>query len=135
MVHKQDIPFLVATAVETSCRHWRHEHVAVVWHIPQLARMETFRGGKKRQMLDMFGPWTPVGIAPNRDCTLPTPLVLVEDILECNFEWTAEGTMPYDIFDCLRRDHEIDVTGLSTSLTHRGNLYRSYALLRGQVAG
>ena len=135
VVHKQHIPFLVATAVETSSRHWRHKHVAVVWHIPQLAKMETFRSGKKRQMLDVFGPWTPVDIAPNRDCTLPTPLVLVEDILECNFEWTAEGTMPYDIFDCLRRDHEIDVTGLSTSLTHRGNLYRSYALLRGQGAG
>ena len=94
--------------------------------------METFRGGKKRQMLDVFGPWTPVDIAPNRDCTLPTPLVVFEDILECNFEWTADGTMPYDIFECLRRDHKIDVTGLSTSLTHRGNLYRSYALLRGE---
>ena len=60
-----------------------------------------------------------------RDCTLHNPFEVFEDIVECNFEWTLEGTVPYDIFDCRWRDHHIDVTSPSTSLTHRGNLHRS----------
>jgi hypothetical protein len=46
---------------------------------------------------------------------------------------SSDATLPYDVFDALRSHHGIDVTGLSVSSTHRGNLYRSYALLGGRV--
>ena len=53
--------------------------------------------------------------------------------IECNFDLGNEGTLPYDVVDALRQQHGIYVTGLSTSRTHKGNLYRSYALLGGRV--
>jgi len=53
--------------------------------------------------------------------------------LECNFELSEAETLPYDVFDALRTLHNIDVTGFTFSMTHKGNLYRSYALLGGRV--
>ena len=94
------------------------------------------RGGRKKDVLDIFGSWTPMedfSIAALRQASLPHPLVNSDDILEWNFEWGPEHTIPYETFDALRLRHGIDVTGLNLSLTHRGNLYRSYALLRGAV--
>lgn len=66
------------------------------------------------------------------EASLPSPLVSVDDILDWNFEWGPDHTIPYETFDALRK-HDIDVTGLNFSLTHRGNLYRSYALMRGSA--
>ena len=68
-----------------------------------------------------------------RTCCLPQPRVALPQILECNFDLTEQGTLPYDVFDALRTQHDIDVTGFSSSLTHKGNLYRNYALLGGRV--
>ena len=60
---------------------------------------------------------------------MPSPVVHLSDILECNFDLSSDKTLPYDVFDELRSHHGIDVTGLSVSSTHPGNLYSSYALL------
>ena len=112
----------------------RAHDVAVVWYAPGLASAETFRSGTKKKLLDIFGPWTSLHtltLAEGRARNLPAPVVNLADILECNFALSSDGTLPYDVFDALRRQHGIDVTGLSMSSTHRGNLYRSYALLGG----
>ena len=66
-------------------------------------------------------------------CRLPQPVVALSQVLECNFELTDEGTLPYDVFDALRIQHGIDVTGFASSMTHKGNPYRSYVLLGGRV--
>ena len=108
--------------------------LVVVWYVPGLASAETFRPGTKQKLLDIFGPWTSLHtltLAECRACNLPSPVVNLADILECNFALSSDGTLPYDVFDALRRQHGVDVIGLSMSSTHRGNVYRSYALLGG----
>ena len=60
-------------------------------------------------------------------------MVALSQILECNFDLNDAGALPYDVFDALRTLHGIDITGFSTSMTHKGNVYRSYALLGGRV--
>ena len=114
-----------------------HAHdVVVVWYVPGLASAETFRSGPKNKLLDIFGPWLSLRALTLAECrarSLPLPLVNLADILECNFDLSSDATLPYDVFDALRSHHGIDVTGLSVRNTHRGILYRSYALLRGMV--
>lgn len=86
--------------------------------------------------MDVFGAWAPAevfSVAALRDSSLPSPLVQTEAILEWNFEWGPDHTLPYEVLDSIRIQHGIDMTGLNMSLTRRGNAYRSYALLRGAV--
>lgn len=130
------LPFLIGVAIETPSTVERAHDVVVVWYVPGLASAETFRSGTKKKLLDIFGPWKSLHaltLAECRACSLPSPVVNLADILECNFDLSADETLPYDVFDALRRQHGIDVTGLSMSSTHRGNLYRSYALLGRRV--
>ena len=136
VVHGLPAPFLVGVAVETGSSKTRDGNVIVVWYVPSLAPTETFRSGAKEKILDMFGPWTTMDnmtLTHVRSCCMPAPMVNVRDVMECNFELSSEGTLPYDVLDLLRRRHGIDVTGPHTSMTHRGNLYRSYALLGGKM--
>jgi len=94
------------------------------------------RGGKKKDVLDIFGAWVPMELCSMtrmNECQLPVPLVDSSDVLEFNFDWGANNTLPYDVFDALRLRHGIDVTGLNMSLTRGGNNYRSYVLMRGQL--
>lgn len=89
---------------------------------------------KKKQILDVFGPWTPVDEMPVVDltkCRLPDPILQIECVLEANFDLTENQTLPYDVFDALRTRHSIDLTGFNLSMTRHGNLYRSYVLMRG----
>ena len=64
-------------------------------------------------------------------CELPTPLIAVTSVLECNFELTEHLELPYSVLDALRTQHGIDMTGLNMSSTRRGNAYRAYVLMRG----
>ena len=135
-MHGLLLPFLIGVAIETPSTVARAHDVAVVWYTPGLTSAETFRSCTKKKVLDIFGPWTSLhtlALAECRERNLPSPVVNLADILECNFALSSDGTLPYDVFDALRRQHGIDVTGLSMSSTHRGNLYRSYALLGGRV--
>ena len=136
--HVQDTPvkFLVAEAMETSARLVRDQQTVVVWYVPGLAPIENFRGGTKKKVLDIFGPWTSyhaLTVPEIKKCSLPQPVVALSQILECNFDLSDAGTLPYDVFDALRIQHNIDVTGFSQSMTRKGNLYRNYALLGGRV--
>ena len=99
--------------------------VVVVWYAPGLASAETFRSGPKKNLLDIFGPWTSMHalkVADSRVCNLPSLVVHVAGILECNFDLSAAATWPYDVFDALRSQHGIDLTGCNVSSTHRCNL-------------
>lgn len=131
VAHDRPLAILVGMAVETSCKRGS---IVVVWYVPDLGRMENFRGGAKKMVLDVFGPWRPIddlSVEALKRCRLPNPIVLVQSVLECNFAFAPEDALPYDVFDSLRTRHGIDLTGFSTSMTRRGNLYRSYALMRG----
>ena len=130
------VPFLVGVAVETSSSMTRDGVLAVVWYTPALSEAQTFRSGTKKKMLDVFGTWSSVdglSVQASRTCRFPSPVVKVCDILECNFELSSDGAVPYDVFDALRLVHGIDITCLSQSMTHKGNLYRNYVLHSGRV--
>ena len=106
----------------------------VAWYLPQLAPVCDFRGGRKKQIIDVFGPWSPVDELATRDlktCCLPDPIVRIQSVLEANFDLTEQQTLPYHVFDTLRNRHSIDLTGFNASMTRHGNLYRSYVLMRG----
>ncbi len=134
-VHGHPVPFLVAVAMQTPSLHTASDKLLVAWWLPSLSKAETFRAGKKREVVDLFGTWASFdehGVESLRKASLPDPLVNVDDLLEWNFEWGADRTLPYETLDVLREQHGIDITGLNMSLTHKGNLYRSYALMRGR---
>ena len=129
--HGQSLQILVGQVVDTSCKRGT---LVVAWYLPDLARVENFRGGRKKQVIDVFGPWTPMddlGATVLNNCRLPDPIVPIQSILEANFDLTEDHTLPYDVIDTLRSRHSIDLSGFNTSMTRYGNLYRSYALMRG----
>ena len=113
---------------------WESDRVLVSWWLPPDNDVQNYRAGRKKRMLDVFGEWFGIEQACLSDLDktcLPGALVHQDDILECNFE--MDPAIPYEVLDSLRLKHGIDVSGLSSSLTHRGNLYRNHALLHGQV--
>ena len=58
---------------------------------------------------------------------MPPPLVRTSDVLQINV-MLEDGKIPYKALDTLRQDNGIDVTSLTHSMTHGGNIYRSYVL-------
>ena len=135
-VHGVLLPCLIGVAIESPSKWERAHDVVVVWYVPGLASAEAFRSGPKKKLLDIFGPWTSMhalSLAEYPVCSMPSPVVHLADILDCSSDLSSDETLPYDVFDALRSHHGIDVTGLSVSSMHRGNLYRSYALLGRRV--
>ena len=129
--HGHEVPIIVGMVVDTSSKKGI---LVVAWYLPELARMENFRGGAKKQIVDVFGPWVPVddmSIEAANKCQLPAPIIGLQSVLECNFELREDLTLPYDVLDALRTRHSIDLTGFNLSMTRRGNIYRSYVLMRG----
>ena len=129
--HGHALPIMVGQVVDTSCRRGT---LLVAWYLPQLAPQANFRGGPKKQIIDVFGPWSPVDELAAGDlktCRLPDPIVHIQSVLEANFDLTEQQTLPYHVFDTLRNRHSIDLTGFNVSMTRHGNLYRSYVLMRG----
>ena len=60
---------------------------------------------------------------------LPSVLVPIDKALEI-FDFDDDGYIPFVVFDMLLSKHGIDVTAISMSQTHRGNMYRAHALMR-----
>ena len=120
--------FTLAQIVD--CRH-AHDDILVAWWLPPLAAKADFKGGRKRMIVDVFGPWKPLAkctLDELHDTDLPCCLVSHDAVLEMNVE-LDNGKIPFSAFDALRNQHGIDVTGLSTSLTQGGNLYRAHCLM------
>ena len=115
MAHGQILPIAVGMAVETSSKKGK---LVVAWYLPEMA--------------DLFGAWAPVegmSVETLMRCRLPNAIVNVQAVLECNFDLTEESALPYDLFDALRMRRSIDLSGFNTSMTRRGNMYRSYVLM------
>eukprot|EP00974_Lingulodinium_polyedra_P059189 5700693-Lingulodinium_polyedra.AAC.1 len=77
--------------------------------------------------------WTSSPPADLRNRRAPEPTVGIQSVLEANFDLKEAQSLPYDVLDATRAQHAIDLTGLNLSTTKRGNLYRSYVLMRGVV--
>ena len=103
----------------------------VDWWVPRLASAETFRRGKMKQVVDIFGPWEPYeNLSHDEASKYAMPMVVCyrADVLIANVE-LVQGRIPFPAFDSLRLAHGIDATSLSVSQTHYGNLYRAFVLM------
>lgn len=103
----------------------------VAWWVPRLANAETFRRGKRKQVIDIFGPWEPYEQLSHDEAhvyAMPTVLCTRADVLIANVN-LEDGRIPFTVFDSLRMAHGIDTTALSVSQTHYGNLYRAFVLM------
>ena len=103
----------------------------VAWWVPSPGANVNFKKGRTKQVMDLFGPWRPIGqmtVAELTGTVMPDVLVIQQACLEMNFSLTAEHELPFEVFEAVRMKHSIDVTGLSLSLTKRGNVYRRFAL-------
>ena len=99
----------------------------VQWYQPGLSRQATGRTGRKKEVIDVFGPWSPVDQLPlNKVLAMPSPLVNAADVLDWGFELEAPALIPFDVLDRLMDEHGVDVTGFTYSMTPRGNSYRAH---------
>ena len=131
MAHGQALQLAVGMVIDATPRRG---DLPVAWYVPELSRMENFRSGSKKNVLDVFGPWAAVSELSHavlKTCRLPPGLVDAASVLECNFDLDDESCLPYDVFDALRTRHSIDLSGFNSSFTQRGNKYRNYVLMRG----
>ena len=103
----------------------------VDWWVPRFANAETFRRGRNKQVVDIFGPWEPYeNLSQDEASQYVMPLVICNqaDVLIANVE-LEKGRIPFPAFVSLRMAHGIDTTALSVSQTHYGNLYRAFVLM------
>lgn len=105
------------------------------WLHPLESPEFNFRPGRKKKVLDVFGPWIPANEESLAETEVlpsvmqPSSTVLVWDF-EVEIEEGKDGVyIPFSVFDQCLDVHRIDCTGLSYSSTKRGNLYRTHRLM------
>ena len=105
----------------------------VEWFVPPTGRNVAPKPGPKAEVEDIFGVWLPSGsVAVNvlGNFSLPSSLVEPVDILHSFPECNDEGGIPYEVFDVLRREHNIECTGMNATASRAGQQYRHYVLMR-----
>ena len=81
--------------------------------------------------MDMFGPWgqyDQLNLETAACYSVPSVRVPRDDVMLMNVELDSDSQIPFSAFDALRTMHSIDVSAISMSLTHRGNIYRAHVL-------
>ena len=105
----------------------------VEWFVPPTGRNVAPKPGPKAEVEDIFGVWLPSGsvaVDVLGNFSLPSSLVEPVDILHSFPECNDEGGIPYEVFDVLRREHNIDCTGMNATASRAGQQYRHYVLMR-----
>ena len=102
----------------------------MAWWVPGASSSASLRPGKKAKVIDIFGPWEQydeLKVETAASASVPSVRVPRDDVLLMNVELDADLRIPFAAF-ALRNTHGIDVSAISLSLTHRGNLYRAHVL-------
>ena len=121
------VPFSLGMAVPGSDAD-ASDCILVAWCVPGASAAATLRAGKKAKVIDIFGPSEPydeLKLETAAAASVPEVRVTRNDILLMNVELDADSQIPFAAFDALRTAHALDVSGVSLSMTHRGNLYRA----------
>ena len=127
---KCTVPFSLGAAVPGSDAD-ASDSIVVAWWVPGSSPAASLRPGKKAKVIDMFGPWVAYDeqkLGAASSASVPNMLVPRSDVLLMNVVLDDESQIPFSAFDALRREHSIDVSAISLSLTHRGNIYRAHVL-------
>ena len=130
------IPFSLGMALPSGDADADGGDVLVAWWVPGVSPAATFRAGIKRKVVDIFGPWEQydnLQLETASNITLPSIRLPRDDILLMNVEVDNDGHIPFSAFDALRTQYGIDVSAISLSWTHRGNLYRAHVLRNATV--
>ena len=124
------VPFSLGMAIPGNAAD-NPDYILVAWWVPTASPSASLRPGEKAKVIDLFGPWVQydelmMGTAAS--VTVPPVNVSRADVLLMNVELDADSQIPFTVLDALRIEHAIDVSALSLSLTHRGNIYRAHVL-------
>ena len=128
------VPFSLGMAIPGSDAD-DSDYILVAWWVPSASPAATLRPGKKAKVIDMFGPWVQydeLKLETAACASAPSVKVQRADVLLMNVELDGDSRIPFQVFDALRTQWNIDVSAISLSLTHRGNIYRAHVL---QTAG
>ena len=123
--------FVMGMMVPDSAVGHDQDSFIVNWWVPRLANAETFKRGKMKQVVDIFGPleaYEKLSQDEASKCAMPVVICNRADVLIANVA-IEQGRIPFTVFDSLRLTHGIDTTALSMSQTHYGNLYRAFVLM------
>ena len=107
------------------------------WYHPLQSPEMNFKPGKKRKILDIFGPWVPADhLSLDEVETMPSVMQPASKVLAFDFDPETDEeapngqvSIPFHVLDHILDVHKIDFTGLSLSSTKRGNLYRTHKLM------
>ena len=108
-----------------------NSRMLVEWWVPSLSPEANFRGGRRKQVVDLFAEWRPVDsmlVSELADLNLPPGLLDPQLVLITNVD-LAQGKLSFHTLDTLRLRHGLDCTALSRSSTTTGIVYRNYVLM------
>ena len=88
------------------------DYILVVWWVPGATPAASLRPGKKAKVIDMFGPWVQydeLKLETAACASVPSVKVQRADVLLMNVELDGDSRIPFQVFDVLRTEWNIDV--------------------------
>ena len=121
------LPFVLGQVLDID---YQDESAIVQWWHPDVSKEASMKPGRKKQILDVFGPWMPSDqMVVDALEPLPPSIVKPSLVFLWGFEHEEENKLPFSVLDGIM-DEGIDITGLNMSTTNRGNLYRAHRMMR-----
>ena len=108
-----------------------NSRMLVEWWVPSLSPEANFRGGRRKQVVDLFAEWRPVDslvLSELAGLSLPPGLLDPQLVLITNVE-LAQGKLSFHTLDTLRLRHGLDCTASTRSSTTDVIIYRNYVLM------
>lgn len=126
--HKQGkLKFVLGQVMDID---YEDQSAIVEWYHPQMSKEANMRQGRKKQILDVFGPWVPCEqVEVSSLEPLPPSVIKADQVCWWGFELEDGDKIPFDVLDGIM-DDGMDITGLNMSSTPRGNLYRAHRLMK-----
>jgi len=129
------VPFSLGAAIPGSDAD-ASDCIVVAWWVPGASPSASLRPGKKAKVINLFRPWVhydELKLGAASSASVPSMVVPRSDVLLMNVVLDADSQIPFSAFDALRTEYAIDVSALSLSLTHRGNIYRAHVLQKSSM--
>ena len=105
----------------------------VEWLHPGKSTEASFKVGRKKQIVDLFGRWiSAIDIPATEILPLPSSFISPSEVLAFGDILDDDNQVHFKVLDKIQ-EHVPDFTGLSMSCTVRGNLYRTHRLMRSKV--